>query len=277
MLHRTSRVAGGLLLALAAAACGGGGKDPLDHALDFALEGTFADIDGLAAEFDGESDVVAVDFGGSVMGTNPSVFARGDALVSDVACDEDSCTGQVVVPHVDAQGRLTSVTRETGTFRRDGNDVVVESPSHGRLRFAPWTAPAPGGDGDGDGDGVLQADASCPEWWAAMKAKGTWTVSYYRNLFMEEPTGGTVTFTFSGDNQFQVSGDIEDIGWGGFTQGTFVFDENFLGAGMCRVYPQSSDGHSLPPWFAYSLSNGKLVFKLSTTIHADGLDELHLE
>lgn len=147
LLARLSKFGAAVVLGASLAACGGGdgdGDSLLDQAgsaiLNFLSDGAFSDLDTLVTSLMGD-ELVIDDFGQSVLGSNPGILPRGSALVDDVSCASDTCTGQVLVPKV-TNGVLQSVSRESGTIRREGDkSFVISSPSTGSRTFTQYIKP----------------------------------------------------------------------------------------------------------------------------------------
>jgi hypothetical protein len=236
-------------------ACGGGGSggfditDPIGSVVNLALDGTFADFEGMTVEFDGEQAVIT-DHGDSIFSTAPSVLPLGSALVDDISCGENSCSGQVAVPTV-VNGTLTGFTRETVTVTKDGDTLVLVSASLGEKEYTPYTPPAAG-------SGNLTQSASCQQWFEALAAVGTWRFTYINSIDFTGAPAEEVKLRFHGTNSYEWTNNLY-MGLANAT-GTFHFDEKIFGTDYCRFY--FDDGLSAVA-FPKSLSGGVLRMNLS--------------
>ena len=263
LLHNRSA-----LLALIAIGTGiAGCRNPIDSALDFALEGTFEGIDGLTIDFSGDEAVVT-DFGNSPLGTNPGVFSTGGAFIEDIECDDNGCTGQIVDP-VLVNGLLQSYSHEMVIIEQDGNNIRLMSRAlaGGEATFAPSSG-NPGGNPGGNNS--LDGTASCAEWWAVLKGKGTWNITTVFSGQLGDVTHNysNYTMTFSGTNQVRIQYDYDD-GHSVDTkdeQSAIVFTDNFSGS-VCRLYPNGGLGGEV--WFPKSYSGGKVIFSDNSWHNSD--------
>ncbi|MBS0344004.1 MAG: hypothetical protein JSS56_26160 [Proteobacteria bacterium] len=269
-------------------ACGGGGggnqgggvseflKDPIGTTLNFALDGAFADIDGLTVESSGNT-LKITDLGSSIFGTNTSIFGVGSLYVDDITCTDTSCTGQVAVP-AEVNGVLQSVGREKATLTKAGDNFIVDSPSIGQRTFKPKT--------QSTGGATLTESASCSQWWDALTAGGgTWNAANPASNSASDYAPPKGTYHFSGASTWSVD-EAADNRTPGAMYSTFVPTgtrlariyeyQNYVATGKswCVLhmdldytvyYPNGSPSGSYGPsnidWILMSLSNGELVVK----------------
>lgn len=248
------------LTALALAGALAGCSDPVDAVIDFALEGTFQDMDGLVVEF-ADDEARIVDFGDSPLGTNPGVLGVGDAFITGIECDAVSCTGEVVDP-VFVDEVLESYDMTGVEIERDGDQLTLRSTAfEGGVSLL---SPADEDEEPGTpGDGTLTASASCAEWWAAVTEVGTWQLTYINDrINYQGSPPEEVTFTFSGAGEYAISNPAA-IGLAKPT-GTVEFDEKIFGTDYCRFRLHDSDDFQVKVFFPHSLEGGTMRFNLAS-------------
>lgn len=113
-----------MLMSLVLAGCGDSAPP-----LGGELEGPWTGPHGLVIEFQGTTARV-ISFGSSPLGTNPTVFAEGDAFITDVSCGGDWCGAKIVSPFY-ADDVLQGLAED---------DVVLQPLGRNELRVMPWTA-----------------------------------------------------------------------------------------------------------------------------------------
>lgn len=151
--------------------CGGSDGDsqfditrPIDSTLEIVLDGVFTGLDGVTLEFDG-NEAVITDYGDSIFGTNPNVIPVGGALIQDIRCGTQSCSGLVGVPQI-SNGVLTSVKWESITIiPSEDKTITLESPSIGNQKLIPKIE-------SGQFTSNLKRTSSCKDWWAVLSDEG---------------------------------------------------------------------------------------------------------
>lgn len=237
----------------------GGCGNPLEDA----LKGVWRGVDGLTIEFEGDTAVVT-DFGNSPLGTNRSVFDTGDAFIQDIECDDTECLGQIINPTF-VDGSLASYTRTVVSIETEGTLLTLRSQALSGS-VAQFTQSSGGDEDDDGGASSLQQSASCPQWWAAVKAGGPWTVIEVSDNGTTGAPSQTVRLTFSGTDHYTLTNSVAvgeaPANGGTDTFGDIIFTENF--SGYCRFAFWSQGQNQVRVWFMRSLSNKRLEVKLST-------------
>lgn len=166
--------------------------NPIDRGLEFVLEGTWKDLDGITVEFQG-SDGLLRDLGGKAAAPG---FSVGSPFFKGVQCSSSSsCTAQ--------QAEVTGqeVSWRDATISVSQGDMKVSEARTARS-LGSWTRVQTGTMPSGE----LTSKSSCSEWWAALVQGGPWRAKSCTNFWghesiQEEQLGRRVeslTLSFSG-------------------------------------------------------------------------------